>query len=160
MGTPELRPATVADAPEISRIWREGWRDGHLGHTPVALVEARTDASFDHRAMDRIPHTTVAVIDEAVAGFIVIDDDEAEQVYVDRARRGTGLAAVLLAEAERQIAAAGHPRAWLAVAAGNERARSFYERSGWADAGAFDYQAEGPDGPIAVPCHRYERRFD
>lgn len=157
MSAPELRPATTADAAEISRIWREGWRDGHLGHTPVELVQVRTDASFDRRALERIPRTTVATIDGDVVGFTVVVDDEAEQVYVDRAARGSGVAALLLAEAERLVAAAGHPRIWLAVASGNVRARRFYERSGWIDDGAFDYQADGPDGPIAVPCHRYVR---
>lgn len=157
MTTPELRPATIADAAEVARIWREGWRDGHLGHTPVALVEARTDASFDHRALDRIATMTVATADGDVVGFTVVVDDEAEQVYVDRAARGSGVAELLLAEAERQVAAAGHARIWLAVAAGNARARRFYERSGWYDDGAFDYQADGPEGPIAVPCHRYAR---
>jgi len=157
MSTPELRPATPADAAEVSRIWREGWRDGHLGHVPPALVEVRTDASFDHRAMERVPQTTVATVEGDVVGFTVVVDDEAEQVYVDRAARGSGVAALLLAEAERQVAANGHGRIWLAVAAGNARARRFYERSGWLDDGAFDYQADGPDGPIAVPCHRYVR---
>lgn len=154
---PELRPATTADAAEISRIWCEGWRDGHLGHTPAALVEARTAASFDHRALERLPHTTVATVDGDVVGFVVVVDDEAEQVYVDRAARGSGVAAALLAEVERQVAASGHGRVWLAVASGNTRARRFYERSGWYVDGAFDYQADGPDGPIAVPCHRYVR---
>jgi GNAT superfamily N-acetyltransferase len=83
--------------------------------------------------------------------------DAAEQVYVDRAARGSGVAGLLLTEVERQVAANGHHRVWLAVAAGNARARRFYERSGWIDDGGFDYQADGPDGPIAVPCHRYVR---
>ena len=157
MSDPRLRPATADDAPEIARIWREGWRDGHLGHTPDALVEARTDESFGGRTTERLPLTTVATLDGRALGFLVVHDDEAEQVYVDRAARGSGVAGLLLAEAERQVAAAGHPRIWLAVAAGNARARRFYERAGWTDAGAFDYQADGPDGPIAVPCHRYVR---
>ena len=109
--------------------------------------------------MERVPQTTVATIDGAVVGFTVVVDDEAEQVYVDRAARGSGVAGLLLAEVERQVAANGHSRAWLAVAAGNARARRFYERSGWVDDGAFDYQADGPEGPIAVPCHRYVRDF-
>ena len=125
MSSAELRPATEADAAEVARIWRDGWRDGHLGHTPPALVEARTDASFDHRAMERVPQTTVATVDGDVVGFAVVVDDEAEQVYVDRAARGTGIAGLLLAEVERQVAADGHSRAWLAVASGNARARRF-----------------------------------
>lgn len=157
MSAPELRPAKDADTAVIARIWREGWRDGHVGHVPPELVEARTDRTFDERAADRLPRTTVATIDGDVAGFTVVVEDEAEQVYVDRAARGSGVASLLLAEAERQVAEKGHRRAWLAVAPGNTRARRFYERCGWRDEGPFDYQAEGPGGPIAVPCHRYVR---
>ena len=43
------------------------------------------------------------------------------------------------------------------MAAGNARARRFYEREGWSDDGLFDYAAEGPDGPIVVPNHRMVR---
>ncbi len=57
-----------------------------------------------------------------------------------------------MAEAERRIGDAGHPTAWLAVVAGNARARRFYERSGWSDRGQFDYAAASDHGPIPVPC--------
>ena len=45
--------------------------------------------------------------------------------------------------------------AWLSVVAGNTRARRFYERNGWLDARAHDYQAEIRGGTIPVPCRRY-----
>ena len=61
-----------------------------------------------------------------------------------------------VAEAERQVTANGHHRAWLAVVAGNARARRFYERQGFTDEGPFDYPAAGG---IAVPCHRYTKRL-
>ena len=84
-------------------------------------------------------------------------DDEAEQVYVDRAFRGTTVATLLLTEAERQIAAAGFTEAWLAVVPGNARARRFYERQGWHDAGGFDYEATTATGTFPVPCRRYTK---
>jgi predicted cupin superfamily sugar epimerase len=84
-------------------------------------------------------------------------DDEVYQVYVDEGHRGSGVAGVLLAEAERLVASGGHSRAWLAVATGNARARRFYERQGWTDEGAFVHQAPVGDGTMAVPCHRYVR---
>ena len=66
---------------------------------------------------------------------------EVEQVYVAAGHRGSGVARLLLAEAERLVAAGGHPRAWLAVVAGNERARRFYAREGWTDEGPFSRAA-------------------
>src|SRR3954471_8568103 len=81
--------------------------------------------------------------------------DEVEQVYVAAAHRGSRVAGALLAEAERLVVAGGYGRAWLAVVAGNTRARRFYERSGWVDDGLFDYAAAVPGGVLAVPAHRY-----
>jgi len=156
--TVTVRPARPEDAAAVAEIWRLGWRDGHLGFVPDELVRVRTEASFDTRAADRIPDSTVATVDGAVAGFVMVVGDEVEQVYVSALHRGTGVAARLLDEAERQVRANGHDTAWLAVVAGNARARAFYERAGWRDEGPFDYAAAGPDGPIAVPCHRYAKQ--
>jgi ribosomal protein S18 acetylase RimI-like enzyme len=99
----------------------------------------------------------VAVVDGTVAGFVVIVGDGVEQVYVSAAHRGTGVAAELMREAERQVKANGHAKGWLAVAAGNARARAFYQRAGWHDEGSFEYIAATASGPIGVPCHRYAK---
>ena len=155
---PSVRRATVADAPYVAEIWRTGWHDGHVNNVPDELVAVRTDESFDTRAAERVGDTSVAVVGGGVAGFVMVVDDEVEQVYVARERRGSGIADLLLDSAERQVAANSHPVAWLAVAAGNTRARRFYERHGWVDGGVFNYQAQGPDGPIDVPCHRYTKQ--
>jgi GNAT superfamily N-acetyltransferase len=150
-----LRAATADDAAAVAAIWEPAWRDGHLGHIPGALVAVRTSESFRVRAAERVADTTVACVDGAVAGFVMVVGDELEQVYVDPARRGSGVAALILAEGERQVRAAGQRQAWLAVVAGNTRARAFYERGGWRDEGPFEYQAASADGPVPVQAHRY-----
>jgi GNAT superfamily N-acetyltransferase len=156
VSAPVVRPATDEDAGAVASIWRDGWRDGHLGLVPDELAAVRTDESFSTRAADRVADTTIAVVDGEVAGFIMVAGDEAEQVYVSSRHRGTGVAGTLLAEAERQVRANGHDVAWLAVVEGNGRARSFYERMGWRDEGAFDYTAAVEDGStVSVPCRRY-----
>jgi GNAT superfamily N-acetyltransferase len=129
----------------------------HLEHVPQALVDVRTEESFGTRAAERIGDTTVATVDGAVAGFIMVVDDEVEQVYVAAASRGTGVADALIRESESQVLAGGHEKAWLAVVAGNARARAFYERAGWIDEGGFDYEASVEGGTITVPCRRYTK---
>lgn len=156
-GDLELRAARAEDAAAIAEIWHLGWRDRHLGAVPQELADARTEASFERRAAERVPDTTVATVGGAVAGFVMVVGDEVEQVYVAAAYRGTGVAQLLLAEAERQVRANGHEKAWLAVVAGNARARVFYERAGWADEGPFEYLAAASDRRIAVPCRRYTK---
>jgi ribosomal protein S18 acetylase RimI-like enzyme len=152
-----LRPAAAADVPAIARIWREGWVDGHHGHVPDALVAERTPGSFDRRALERVGRTWVAESAGEVAGFVVVVDDEVEQLYVDRSWRGGGVAERLLRHAEAVIGREGPRTAWLAVVAGNTRARRFYARLGWRDRGPFTYQAQTATGTVAVPAHRYER---
>ena len=85
--------------------------------------------------------------------------DEIEQVYVAAPHRGQGLADTLMAEGERTIKDGGYSTAWLAVVAGNTRARRFYERRGWSDEGPFDYAAAGDQGAILVPCLRYVKKL-
>jgi ribosomal protein S18 acetylase RimI-like enzyme len=153
-----LRPATLDDARAVADIWHRGWRDGHLGNVPDALVAVRTCESFAVRAAQRVGDTVVAIVLGAVAGFVMVVEDEVEQVYVSTGHRGTGVASVLLAEAERLVAEHGHERAWLAVVPGNTRARRFYERSGWTDAGLIEYAATSDQGPVTVPCQRYIKR--
>ncbi|MEW9554863.1 N-acetyltransferase family protein [Nonomuraea sp. NPDC050783] len=155
-----LRPARDSDMSAVAEIWHQGWRDGHLGHVPDALAAARTEESFRLRAARRVDDTVVAEAGGEIAGFVMVSGDEVEQVYVAAPHRGSGMAADLLAEAARVVAAGGHERAWLAVATGNARARRFYERNGWTDEGAFEYPAaDDPGPPIPVPCHRYVKEL-
>jgi len=150
-----LRAATAADAGAIARIWREGWADAHVGHVPDDLVEARTPASFDERARELVGGTVVAVRGGAVVGFVMVEGDQVDQLYLDRSARGAGVGALLLDEGERVVLAAGHPRAWLAVATGNQAAHRFYARQGWVDDGPLAHRAPVPGGTVVVDCHRF-----
>lgn len=153
-----IRPGASADAATVADIWHEGWHAAHPGHVPDGLTARRTLAAFHERASQRVADTTVAEVDGRVLGFVMVVGDEVEQVYVGRDARGSGLAGVLLAEAERQVEAAGHEVAWLAVATGNARARAFYAKHGWSDAGDLAYEVEALGERFVSPCRRYEKR--
>ena len=47
-----IRPGEPGDAAAVAQIWRDGWRDGHLGHVRHELARIRTNASFSTRAAD------------------------------------------------------------------------------------------------------------
>jgi GNAT superfamily N-acetyltransferase len=152
-----VRKATSDDVEAVARIWHVGWIDGHLGHVPPELVRYRDNQEqFAPRARARLDTMWVAQLGGRPVGFVVVKADEVEQLFVEEAARGTGVAVMLLRKGEAEIRSAGHRRAWLAVVAGNQRARSFYSREGWRDSGPFTYLAETPAGPFAVPSHRYE----
>lgn len=144
----------------LARIWHSGWLDGHAGHVPDALLAHRSAGSFVPRTRERVPATWVAEVESEVVGFVVVVEDEVEQVYVTATARGSGIAVLLLRTAEQVVRDAGHDTAWLAVAAGNDRARRFYARQGWTEGDVFAYAAETEDGPLEVPCVRYEISLD
>ena len=90
---------------------------------------------------------------------MMVVGDEVEQVFVDRAFRGSGVAAT---PARRGRAAGdrwrGHDVAWLAVVGGNTRARRFYEKSGWVDEGDLPYEVTRRRRDFISPCRKYTKR--
>jgi ribosomal protein S18 acetylase RimI-like enzyme len=151
----KLRAAVAEDVETVARLWRAGWLDAHDGHVPADLHCDRQLDDLRRRIRGMLAATTVAV-DGDVVGFVTVHGDEVEQVYVAGAARGRGVADALLRHAEHRIGARHHA-AWLAVVAGNTRARRFYERHGWVDGGRFDHLAPTEDGGVVVPCLRYEK---
>jgi putative acetyltransferase len=156
-----LRPATPDDVEAVGAIFHEGWNDVHPGRVPDGLTERRTPEAFRDRVSRRIAETdetTVADVDGVVAGFVMVSGDEAEQLYVDRRFRGTTVAGLLLAAAERQIAEAGHDVAFLVVVRGNDRAQAFYARHGWTDEGDVDYPVTALGEDFVSPCRKFTKR--
>ena len=155
MTEPVLRAATTDDVPVIARIWHQAWHEAHDGKVPAAVVALRTSEAFLERARAEVPVALVAERDGAVVGFATVGGDEVADLFVAGEARGSGVASLLLAAAERAVRRAGHRTACLGVVPGNTRARRFYERKGWRDAGDVDHAVDGPDGPIPVPTRLY-----
>jgi len=153
-----LRAATVGDVEAIATVWHDGWLDGHLGHVPDALLQHRRPADFRRRVPAMVDVTTVATDAGGVIGFVMVRDDEVEQLYVEQRARGGGTAAGLLRRGQELISIR-YDRAWLAVVPGNSRARRFYAREGWHDTGTIDHPAPIAGGSISVVAHRYEKRL-
>ena len=153
-----LRRAVPEDMATVADIWHRAWHVAHAGHVPDGLTAARTLEAFHERTPKRVADTTVAEVDGRVVGFTMLVGDEVEQVFVDPDLHGSGVALVLLAEAERQVAASGYDVAWLAVVVGNARARRFYEKHGWSDAGDLPYEVTALGETYISPCRRYEKR--
>jgi ribosomal protein S18 acetylase RimI-like enzyme len=158
---PILRPATADDVAAIAAVFHQGWHEVHPGRVPDGLTERRTPEAFLERVTARVAETdetTVADVDGRVAGFVMVHDDEAEQVYVAPDFRGTAVAALLLSEAEHQIAAAGYDVAFLVVVRGNDRAQAFYTRQGWTDEGDHDYPVQALGEDFISPCRKFTKR--
>ena len=94
----------------------------------------------------------------APVGLCSIEGNELHQLYVAPEARGTGAAAVLMADAEARLSEA-HDSAFLHCALGNARARRFYERMGWRFAGTETAMLRSTEGPYPLEVARYEKLF-
>ena len=68
---------------------------------------------------------------------------EVQDVFVLESRRRIGVAAALMAEAERLAAAEGHDRIGVGYSVDNEAARRLYDRLGYRDAGLPSQRVQG-----------------
>lgn len=152
-----VRPAQSVDLAALARLWWQGWRDAHLPIVPEALAQLRTLDSFTARMAAALPRVRVLGPVGAPMGLHLIKDDELNQLYLAAEARGTGAAAVLMADAETHLADAGVQTAWLACAIGNDRAARFYEKSGWIRARAEIVPTETSTGPFPLEVWRYEK---
>jgi len=155
----EVRDAQPADLKPLAHLWWSGWRDGHEGLLPEALKRLRTPESFEARMAAALPKVRTLGPVGAPLGFHLMKDDELYQFYLAAEARGTGAAAVLMADAEARLARAGVETAWLACAIGNARAARFYEKAGWTMAQIENVPTETSEGLFPLEVWRYEKRL-
>ncbi len=153
----QVRHAEFTDLDPLATLWLEGWRDAHEGIVPKELARHRTLPSFRERLEAALPHVRVVGPVGNPVGFCTIEADELNQLYVSAEARGSGIARVLMSDAEHRIAALGIQVAWLACAIGNERAAKFYEKSGWNRIRIMTSKLPTPDGIFPLDVWRYEK---
>jgi GNAT superfamily N-acetyltransferase len=162
-----LRPATVRDAERLAAVLAEGF-EGYRSFGPPGWEPPDVHGELE-RLRELLGNDEVwcllAEEGDEVAGYVAImparihpqpsnDDAMAHlwQLFVRPPWWGTGLATELLSEAVREAGARGFTSMRLFAAAGQARARRFYEREGWSAAGApFD------DGGFGMPLVEYRR---
>jgi GNAT superfamily N-acetyltransferase len=153
-----LRTAETGDARAIATVHVVTWQAAYVGIIPAEVLDG---LSVDQRASKWEETLTglgagerleVAEEDGRVVGFAFTgacrDEDafglgELYAIYVAPSHWGAGVGSALLASARRALVEAGHDRAVLWVLEENKRARSFYDREGWAVDGAVKSYGEG-----------------
>lgn len=157
---PEVRDADVIELDQLAELWYNGWQDAHASILPAELAQHRTLKSFRQRLVDHLVHARVLGPLGRPVGFCIVKQDELYQFYLSAEARGSGIAAALLADGERRLAASGTTTAWLACAIGNVRAMRFYEKNGWALGGQMVSELEIPGGIYRLDVQRYEKNVD
>jgi ribosomal protein S18 acetylase RimI-like enzyme len=161
---PLIREAQIEDARGVAQVNVASWQAAYPGLIDQTFldsldVDGRTE-SWQRILHQRRGRVLVAEEEGSVIGFCAvgpaIDDDWGEvfAIYVDPQHWGHGVGRDLLVAAEHSLAEAGFPRALLWVLEGNDRARVFYERQGWAPGKPIRIEAIGGSDVTEV---RYEK---
>ncbi|MDW4905409.1 GNAT family N-acetyltransferase [Streptomyces sp. ADMS] len=167
-----IREMAFDDCDRVSEIRIRGWQYAYRGLMPQPYLDSLSVAEDAERRRTFFVRAGSEIVDLVAeqAGQVVgwachgpyrdgefrTDDAELYAIYVDTARFGAGVGQALLREAVRRCAGARHRRMLLWVLKGNDRARRFYERAGFA--------ADGSEEPFdvdgaAVPEVRYVREL-
>jgi|SRR5215475_2689957 len=152
-----VRAAEVTEIDYLAKLWFDGWQDAHRNILPAELARLRTLGSLRDRLREALPTVRVIGPTGAPVGFYMLKRDELYQFYVSAQSRGSGVAVILIRDAETQLVAGGVETAWLACAIGNERAARFYEKSGWHRVGTMVSHLETSEGPFLLEVWRYEK---
>ncbi|WP_217577156.1 GNAT family N-acetyltransferase [Mesorhizobium sp. GbtcB19] len=118
-----IRPAIASDAAAIATMMRASLNA--FAWMPV-LHTPEEDLFFIRDILLPNQQVTVAVAGEPIVGFIAVDGDWVEQLYLDPARTGQGIGSRLLDQATADM-----PLIRLHCFQANTGARRFYERHGF-----------------------------
>ncbi len=118
-----LRPAVTPDADNIARVMRAS-----LGSFPWMPMLHTPDEDLAFISGRVLPNQTVTVAEAEgrIVGFIAVEGEWIEQLYLDPDWTGRGIGSRLLA-----LATANMPVSRLHCFQANDGARRFYERHGF-----------------------------
>ena len=153
----DVRAAQEEDLDHLARVWYDGWQNAHARIVPAELARLRTFESFRDRLAHALRDTRVMGPPGNPVAFYILTGAELYQFYVSAPARGSGVAGVLIAEAEARLAEAGVATAWLACAIGNERAARFYEKCRWQRVGTVISELDTVEGTFPLEVWRYEK---
>jgi putative acetyltransferase len=144
-----LRSYTSADEAAAIELWRQTWQEAY----PALDFAARLDWWRERWRNELVPNTTITVAEAAgaIVGFVTVDRTAGylDQIVVASHHWGSGVAEMLLAEAQRLSPG----RLELHVNQDNARAVRFYQKHGFVVAG----EDVNPRSGAAVYLMKWEK---
>lgn len=137
-----IRPATPADAPALTAVWRRAVEATHHFLTPEAIEAIETDVAAWLNSGD--PNLWTCERDGTPIAFLGLNDDELAALFVDPGQHRSGVGRRLVQHA----VARGARR--LSVNEGNPGARTFYERMGFHAVGRAETDDAGRPYPLIL----------
>ena len=170
MTSPQVRPATVADADALGRVHVRTWQVAYRGQFPGEYLDALNAAARAAHWKEVLARGEMAVFvseqDGSVVGFCGVrpstDPDlsdagvgEYTALYVDAAHWRGGHGTALVRAAREAAERAGWKQLALWVLVSNSVARAFYERHGYVADGS-----ERTTDQRGFPMHQMRYRLD
>lgn len=144
-----IRPSTEADGPRVLEVWRSAVDATHHFLLPEdrRAIESEVAAFLPGAPLD-------LAIDEAgqAIGFMLLDANHMEALFIDAKHRGSGVGRLLVEEALRR-----HPNLSTDVNEQNQQAFDFYERMGFERCGRSALDSQGRPYPVIHLRYRQPR---
>ena len=153
-----IRRALASDISEVAALYHAVWHETQAPFMPMlpqGELTRRSPEFFVERMTPLLQSTLVTEQNNRIVAFAAWKGPLLGQLFVTTAYRETGTGSSLLIASEIEMAREGTTKAELNCVVGNERARRFYERMGWAHKEQFMYGVVTEDGEqIDVPHWR------
>lgn len=142
MSSYAIRPLNSADIPELIAVWK---RSVEATHTFLEKEDVAFFLPHVRQAMETLG-VWVGEKDGELAGFLIMDDDSVEALFVDPPHIGKGLGSMFLRHAE----ATRHAGGCLRVDANeqNPDAVAFYRSRGFVETGRSPVDKSGRPFPL------------
>jgi putative acetyltransferase len=135
-----IRPASARDFSELLKIWRRAVEATHLFLTRADLDAIESDVV---EYLPQMSDLRIAEENGHALGFIAIEDDTVEMLFVDTWAQGRGVGSALLAEV-----VAGREVVRVDVNEQNPVGRAFYTSKGFSEVGRSATDGEGRPFPL------------
>jgi hypothetical protein len=146
-----IRRARASDVVEVATLYHSVWHETQASFMPRAEIAHRSLEFFIHRMTALFGATLVT----EKSGTIVAFSPWRGNLWASCSSQSD--APTLLTAAEIEMAKEGTVEAELHCVVGNERARRFYERTGWAPQGKIMEWVAGEHTQIEVPFWRMKK---
>lgn len=136
----KIRPGKPLDQPQLVDLWQRSVRATHdfLNDAQIAALRPLV--------ADSLPTLDIWIAEDqrqSICGFIGLQANKVEMLFIDAERRGQGAGTALLRHAERQ-----HPELWLDVNEQNPQALGFYRQFGFQVTGRSERDGQGNPFPL------------
>ncbi|NDV79186.1 GNAT family N-acetyltransferase [Dysgonomonas sp. 511] len=135
-----IYPATKKDYPVLIDVWESAVKATHhfLSEEDFQFYKSHIPIYFQHVSLFMYKNES-----GEIKGFLGVDGDSIEMLFVDNTSRGAGIGKILLDYAINELNAR-----CVDVNEQNKQALDFYYHLGFAEVGRSEYDGEGKGYPI------------